>query len=77
MHSRIMVEIVSADSGAKIDYRILLVILVGVIGFQLYLNALLDESHIENSVTVVSIFSPLSVGIAALVITKRFGKVTF
>lgn len=69
-----MVEIVSADAGAKIDYRILLVILFGVIGFQLYLNALSDESDIENSVTIVSIVSPLSVGIAALVITKRYWK---
>ena len=67
-----MVEVVSADAGAKIDYRILLVILFGVIGFQLYLNALLDESEIENSVTIVSIASPLSVGIAALVISKRY-----
>lgn len=67
-----MAEVVSADSGAKIDYRILLVILFGVIGFHLYLNALVDETDIENSVTIVSIASPLAVGISALVISKRY-----
>ncbi len=67
-----MVEVVSADAGAKIDYRILLVILLGVIGFQFFLNGLKSEDDIENSVTIISIASPLSVGIAALVISRRY-----
>ncbi len=67
-----MAEVVSADSGAKIDYRILLVILFGVIGFQLYLNALLDEADVENSIIVVSVISQLATAVAALVVSKRY-----
>lgn len=67
-----MNEVVSADSSAKIDYRILLVILVGVIGFQVYLNALTDETDVENSIIIISMVSELATAIAALFVSKRY-----
>jgi len=67
-----LAEIVSADSSSKIDYRVILIIFVGVFGFQFFLNELTSEDDIEVSVTIVSIASPLAVGIAALVISKRY-----
>jgi len=69
-----LVEIVSADVGARIDYRIILLIFAGIIGFQFFLNGLTSEDDIEISVTIISIASPLAVGIAALVISKRYWK---
>ena len=67
-----MVEVVSADASAKIDYRILLVILAGVIGFQIYLNVLSDDNDVENSVIIVSIVSEFATAISALVVSKRY-----
>lgn len=67
-----MVEIVSADAAAKIDYRFLLLILVGVVLFQVYLNTLSNEADVENSIIVISIISQLATAIAALCISKRY-----
>jgi len=67
-----MVEVVSPEANAKIDYRILLLILVGVILFQIYLNTLLEESDAENSIIIVSLGSQLATAIAALVISIRY-----
>jgi len=67
-----LVEVVSVGTSAKIDYRILLLILAGVVGFQAYLNTLSDEMDVENSIIVISVVSQLATAIAALVISKRY-----
>jgi len=42
-----LAEIVSADSSSKIDYRVILIIFVGVFGFQFFLNELTSEDDIK------------------------------
>ena len=54
-----MIEVVSADSSSKIDYRLILLIFVGVFGFQAFLNILTDEVDVENSIIVISSVSQL------------------
>jgi len=67
-------DIVSADARASIDYRIIVLIFAGILGFHFFLNGIESEDDIEISVTIISIASPLAVGIAALVISKRYWK---
>jgi len=67
-----LAEIVSADSSSKIDYRVILLIFVGVFGFQAFLNILPDETDIENSIIVISSVSQLATAVAALFVSKRY-----
>ncbi len=67
-----MPEVVSSHASAKINYYILILILAGVVAFQAYLNTLLDEVDVENSIIVISIVSQLATAIMALVISKRY-----
>ena len=69
-----MVEVVSKDIKSKIDYRVLILIISGVILFQVYLNTLTDDVEVENSIIVVSLVSQAATAIAALVISKRYWK---
>jgi len=67
-----MVEIVSASTSSRIDYRLILLIFVGVFGFQAFLNILTDEVDVENSIIVISSVSQLATAIAALFVSKRY-----
>ena len=67
-----MVEVVSAEKKAKIDFRVLVLILVGVSVFQIVINSYLEDDEIENAIIVVSLISQLATAIAALLISKRY-----
>jgi len=67
-----MVDIVSPTFKARIDFRILIGIFVGVILFQLYLNSLDDEEQTEFSIIAVSLSSQIITGFAALIVSKKY-----
>ncbi len=67
-----MVKVVSSDARSKINYRILLLILIGAVIFQVILNSFLEDNDVENSIIAVSLVSQLATAIAALVVSKRY-----
>ncbi len=67
-----MVDVVSPNLKAKIDFRILLGIFIGVVLFQFFLNSLDSEDQIEISIIVVSLSSQIITGIAALIVSKKY-----
>ena len=67
-----MVDVVSPNLKAKIDFKILLGIFFGVILFQFYLNLIEDEEQIEISIIIVSLSSQIITGIAALIVSKKY-----
>jgi len=67
-----MVEIVSPNLKAKIDFRILIGILVGVILFQAYLNSLENETQTEISIIAVSLSGQIIAGSAALIVARKY-----
>ena len=67
-----MTSIVSPNLKAKIDVKILIAILAGVILFQIYLNSLEDEEQAEISIITVSLSSQMGVGFAALIVARKY-----
>jgi len=67
-----MPDIVSPNLKARIDFRILLGIFIGVVLFQFYLNFLDNEEQIEVSIIGVSLSSQIIAGIAALIVSKKY-----
>lgn len=67
-----MVEIVSPNLRAKIDFKILIGIFFGVILFQIYLNSIESDEQIELSIIAVSLSSQIITGIAALVVARKY-----
>jgi len=67
-----MVDIVSPNLKARIDFRILLGIFIGVVLFQFYLNFLDNEEQMEISIIVVSLSSQIIVGIVAVIVSKKY-----
>ncbi len=68
-----MPEIVSADTGSKIDFRILVGIFAGVISFQIYLG-FLDSVDVENFTFIISLVGIFLVAIASLIVAKKQGQ---
>jgi len=66
-----MPEIVSADTGSKIDFRILIGIAAGVILFQMYLGFLDLESDVENSIIAISLTGQIITGVVALLVARK------
>ena len=67
-----MPQVVSPNAKSKIDYRILLFILVGLIAFQLYLTNLDDEMLVESSVIVISLSGEIGTGFVALLAARHY-----
>ena len=67
-----MVETVSPNLKAKINFKILIGIFVGVLIFQFYINSLEDEEQIEFSIIAVSLSSQIITGIAALMVARKY-----
>ena len=67
-----MVNVVSPDLKAKVNFKILIGILVGVILFQLYLNSLESEEQTEISIIAVSLISQILTGIVALIVARKY-----
>lgn len=67
-----MVSVVSPNLKAKIDVKILIAILAGVILFQIYLNSLENEEQEEISIITVSLSSQIITGIAALIVARKY-----
>lgn len=67
-----MVEIVSPNLKAKIDFKILIGIFVGVIIFQFYINSLENEDQIEFSIIGVSLSCQIITGISALLVSRKY-----
>lgn len=78
-----MANVVSPNLKAKIDFKILIGILAGVILFQIYLNSLENEEQAEISIIAVSLSGQIIAGSAALIVarkyrgTKIFGRAYF
>jgi hypothetical protein len=67
-----MVKVVSPNLKAKINFKILIGIFLGVILFQFYLISLENEDQIEISIIVVSLSSQIITGIAALLVSRKY-----
>jgi len=67
-----MVDVISPDLKAKIDFRILLGIFLGVVLFQIYINSLENEEQIEDSIIAVSLSSQMITGFAALAVSRKY-----
>ena len=65
-------KVVSPNLKAKIDVKILIAILAGVILFQIYLNSLEDEDQLEFSIITVSLSSQIITGIVALIVARKY-----
>ena len=59
---------------SRIDYKFLLVILVGVVSFQLYLYSLHDEEKTGTLIDIISPINPAIASIAAFIVAKRYHK---
>jgi hypothetical protein len=68
-----MVETISPNLRAKIDFKILIGIFIGIVVFQFYLNSIEDEQQIEFSIIAVSLSCQIITGVAALLVSKKYG----
>lgn len=64
----------TSDSKKQLDYKIFIIILSGVIVFQFFLNLSTNEDDTNNAVIIISIVSPLAVGLTSLTVSKRYWK---
>ena len=67
-----MVEIVTPNLNAKINYKILIGIFVGVILFQYFLILLEDEEQKEISIIIVALSSQIITGFVALIVARKY-----
>ncbi len=67
-----MVEVVSPNLKAKIDYKILIGIFVGVILFQAFINVIENEEQKELSIITVSLSCQIITGSAALIVARKY-----
>jgi len=67
-----MVEVVSPNLKAKINYKILIAVFVGVILFQLFLNYLEIDEQKETAIIGVSLASQIITGGVALVVSRKY-----
>lgn len=67
-----MENVVSPNRKARINVKILIGILAGVILFQIYLNSLENEDQAEISIITLSLSSQIITGIAALIVARKY-----
>ena len=72
-----MEDVVSPDLKAKINVKILIAILVGVVLFQIYLNSLENEEQKEIPIIIVSLSSQILTGVAALLVARKYRGTRF
>jgi len=69
-----VVDVNSAFNNTKIDYKILLLILVGLILFQVYLQTSEPSALLTTSTLVISFIGSTLAGIASLFVANKHGR---
>lgn len=69
-----MVDVNSAFNDGKIDYKILLLILVGLILFQAYLQTSEPSPSLTNPTLVVPFIGTFLAGVASLLVANKHGR---
>jgi hypothetical protein len=57
---------------SSINYRVLLIILGLVVGFQLYINSIQDPDEADYIISVISILNPLAASITAFYVARKY-----
>jgi len=66
-------EIVQDKIKSPIDKRVLFLILVMAISFQIVITVMPDSEELNGFVAIVSILNPLAASVTALVVSQRYG----